>query len=145
MATLQITEIHGENNYDELNLCDECAHKYLIEVSPKKKHLESLDTTSPYEKRCEHCGLKFVDFRNTGRLGCPHDYAAFKSEIMPLLESIHSGVRHTGKMPSSSISPQTIEIELTSLRKELQQAITAENYEEAAQLRDRIRVLERTP
>lgn len=145
MATLQITEIHGENHYEEFNLCDECAHKYLYEVAPKKKTHDSLDPTAPYEKRCEHCGLKFVEFRNTGRLGCPHDYDAFQSELLPLLESIHSGLRHTGKIPNANRTPQRRERELRTLREELQEAIVAEKYEVAAQLRDRIRVLERTP
>lgn len=145
MATLQITEIHGENNYEEFNLCDECTHKYLYEVSPKKKPFEAVEPSSPLDKRCEHCGLKFVDFRNTGRLGCPHDYEAFKNELLPLLESIHNGVQHTGKMPQRVDQPQLREEELNTLRKELQRAIVLEDYEEAAQLRDRIRVLERTP
>ena len=37
LSTLQITEIHGENNFEEFHLCDECAQKYLYETSPKKK------------------------------------------------------------------------------------------------------------
>lgn len=142
-STLQITEIHGENNYEEFHLCDECAQKYLYEAT-KKKPVETLEAQSPYDKRCEHCGMKFIDFRNTGRLGCPHDYAVFQNEIQPLLESIHSGTRHTGKVPQHNPNPMVREEELTNLRKELQKAIRAEAYEEAAELRDRIRVLERT-
>ena len=50
-------------------------------------------------RECEVCGIKFVDFRNTGRLGCPHDYQEFRDELMPLLENIHGETRHCGKTP----------------------------------------------
>ena len=47
LATLQITEVHGENNVEELHLCDECAQKYLYETSPKKKKGEARDLAGP--------------------------------------------------------------------------------------------------
>lgn len=141
LATLQITEIHGEGNFDEYHLCDECAQKYLYETSPKKKKNEAREALSNGEKMCEHCGIKFVDFRNSGRLGCPHDYNAFQAELLPLLESIHSSTRHAGKTPRRP-SQRTRTQELSRLRKDLQKAVTAESYEEAAKLRDRIRELE---
>ena len=82
-----------------------------------------------------------MDFRNSGRLGCPHDYQAFQAELLPLLESIHSSTRHAGKTPRRP-SQKVRSQELTRLRKDLQKAVTSEAYEEAAQLRDRIRQLE---
>lgn len=140
LSTLQITEIHGENNFEEFHLCDECAQKYLYETSPKKKKGDGRDGGGT-DKQCEQCGTKFVDFRNTGRLGCPHDYQAFQAELLPLLESIHSSTRHAGKTPRRP-SQRVRGQELTRLRKELQKAVTSEAYEEAARLRDRIRQLE---
>lgn len=141
LATIQITEIIVENNIEDYHLCDECAQKYLYEVAPKKKKGDPRDLSSAADKHCEHCGTKFVDFRNSGRLGCPHDYRAFSAELLPLLESIHSSVRHVGKTPrrpSQVVRGQ----ELTRLRKDLQKAVVAEAYEDAARLRDRIRRLE---
>ena len=96
LSTLQITEIHGESNFEEFHLCEECAQKYLYETSPKKKKGDAFGGS---EKHCDQCGTKFVDFRNSGRLGCPHDYRAFQAELLPLLESIHSATRHAGKTP----------------------------------------------
>ena len=72
---------------------------------------------------------------------CPHDYQAFQAELLPLLESIHNSTRHAGKTPRRP-SQRLRTQELTRLRKDLQRAVTAEAYEEAAQLRDRIRRLE---
>jgi len=142
LATLQITEVLAENNIEEFHLCEDCAQHYLYVTAPKKKQpgnvRELADST---EKFCEHCGTKFVDFRNSGRLGCPHDYLAFQAELLPLLESIHSSTRHAGKTPRRP-SRQFFAQELVRLRKDLQTAVVSEAYEEAARLRDRIRKIE---
>lgn len=138
LATLQITEVLAENDYEEFHFCDECAQKYLYATAPKKVTKGTRDLTAPSEKSCEHCGTKFVDFRNSGRLGCPHDYHEFQSELLPLLESIHSSTRHAGKTPRRP-SHQVTAQELSRLRKDLHTAVQAEAYEEAARLRDRIR------
>src|SRR5204863_7638817 len=85
---------------------------------------------------CPTCGLKFTDFRNNGRLGCPHDYEAFREELVPLLENIHGDVKHCGKTPRRH--PQSKELlgELIHLRNLLKTAVTKEDYEAAAKLRD---------
>ena len=88
------------------------------------------------------CGIKFVEFRNSGRLGCPHDYQEFRDELTPLLENIHGETRHCGKTPRRLPQNKQTQSELIQLRKQLQQAVTKEAYEEAARLRDRIRQLE---
>ena len=141
-ATIQITDIHSEDTFEEFHFCDECAQKYLYDSAPKKKAAPaSTDVPAGPDKQCDQCGTKFVDFRNSGRLGCPHDYQAFLAELLPLLESIHGATQHAGKTPrrpSQKVRAQ----ELTKLRKDLQKAVVAEAYEEAAQLRDRIRRLE---
>jgi protein arginine kinase activator len=147
-ATLHITEVHGEERYDELHLCEDCAKKYLYEPtstigSPSKKATKSaVNPDEPGGQVCEICGIKFVEFRNSGRLGCPNDYDAFREELIPLLESIHGETRHAGKTPRRRPHPAADHMELVSLRKKLQLAVTAEAYEEAAHLRDRIRELE---
>jgi protein arginine kinase activator len=142
-ATIQITELHSEENFEEFHFCDECAQKYLYDSTPKKKAVPVVapDVPAASDKQCEQCGTKFVDFRNSGRLGCPHDYQAFLAELLPLLESIHGATRHAGKTPRRP-SPKVRAQELNKLRKDLQRAVVAEAYEEAAQLRDRIRRLE---
>jgi protein arginine kinase activator len=86
--------------------------------------------------------LKFVEFRNTGRLGCPHDYDAFAEELTPLLENIHGDSRHAGKTPRRLPQTRHTQSELSRLRRELQSAVSQEAYEEAAKIRDQIRTLE---
>jgi protein arginine kinase activator len=147
-ATLHITEVVADNQYEELHLCEDCAQKYLYEPQPAKKSGGPADEAgAPDEaefgvRACDVCGLKFVDFRNTGRLGCPHDYTAFQAELAPLLEGIHGGSKHAGKTPRRLPQTRQAQQELTKLRKQLHRAVTEEAYEEAARLRDRIRRLE---
>jgi protein arginine kinase activator len=148
-ATLHITEVLPDERFEELHLCEDCAKKYLYEPAAqqaaKKAGQPAADldlADDPTGKQCEACGIKFVEFRNAGRLGCPHDYDSFRAELLPLLESIHGDVRHQGKAPRRLPKAKSAQAELAQLRKQLQQAVLEEAYEEAARLRDRIRQLE---
>lgn len=147
-ATLHITEIVSEDHVEELHLCEACAHKYLSEPQPKHagkssatSPLDDLDSPGPV-RECEMCGIKFVDFRNTHRLGCPHDYVVFRDELVQLLEKIHGETRHCGKVPRRLPQNRQAQAELMQLRKQLLQAVHKEAYEEAARIRDRIKRLE---
>jgi protein arginine kinase activator len=146
-ATLHITEILGEDRYEEHHLCEQCAHEYIYEPDGKKsgKTLEGLDDeelSALNQRQCPQCGMKFIDFRNSGRLGCPHDYEAFAEELLPLLENIHGDTRHCGKTPRRLPQTRQTQSELTRLRRQLQDAVSQEAYEEAAKIRDQIRLLE---
>src|SRR5271170_1515932 len=105
-ATLHITEVLPDDQFEELHLCEECAHKYLYEPQQKggakaseAGQEEGEDVSSLNQRECPECGIKFVEFRNSGRLGCPHDYQEFRDELTPLLENIHGETRHCGKTP----------------------------------------------
>jgi protein arginine kinase activator len=149
-ATYHITEVISEDHYEELHLCEECYHKFFYE--PQQQGMtgnkgggaveEGDEATLLNQRECPMCGVKFVEFRNSGRLGCPHDYQEFREELTPLLENIHGETRHCGKSPRRLPQNKQTQSELLQLRKQLQQAVTREAYEEAARLRDRIRTLE---
>lgn len=146
-ATLHITEVLSESQYEELHLCEQCAQKYLYDPQQKPgvgkgAEVREGDEGLLSQNECPSCGIKFVDFRNTGRLGCPHDYQAFREELLPLLENIHGEVRHVGKTPRRPSARKDSESELIHLRTRLKQAVSKEDYEEAARLRDRIKQLE---
>ena len=149
-ATLHITEVLGEEQFEELHLCEECAHKYLYEpqkagtpkAAPAAQADEGEEVGTP-NRECPVCGIKFVEFRNSGRLGCPHDYQEFREELLPLLENIHGDPpKHTGKVPRRLPQSKQMQSELVQLRKQLLQAVNKEAYEEAARIRDRIRQIE---
>ena len=147
-ATLHITEIISEEQFEELHLCEECAHKYLYEPQQQAEQQEGSGQGGQGEeagvpnRECPQCGIKFVEFRNSGRLGCPHDYQEFREELKPLLENIHGETHHVGKTPRRLPQNKQAQSELVKLRKQLSQAVNKEAYEEAGALRDRIRQLE---
>src|SRR5579862_5325461 len=137
-ATLHITEVLGEEQFEELHLCEECAHKYLYEPQQKGAGAkgaaasgEEGEEAGLLNRECPVCGIKFVEFRNTGRLGCPNDYEEFREQLMPLLENIHGDVRHAGKTPRRRPQNKQMQSELVQLRKQLAQAVNKEAYEEA--------------
>ena len=143
-------EVLGEEQFEELHLCEDCAHKYLYEPQQKAAGakgesappLEQDDEPGASSRACPVCGLKFVEFRNSGRLGCPHDYQEFREELAPLLENIHGETRHVGKVPRRAPDARRGQAELIKLRKALSVAVNKEQYEEAARIRDRIKRLE---
>jgi protein arginine kinase activator len=146
-ATMHITEVLGDEQFEELHLCEDCAQKYIYEppknaAKTAQAAADDLEEVSPSRRACSVCGIKFVEFRNSGRLGCPADYDEFREELLPLLENIHGDTRHVGKTPRRRPQAPKAQSELIVLRKQLQQAVTKEAYEEAAQLRDRIRQIE---
>ena len=150
-ATLHITEVLSEEQFEELHLCEECAHKYLYDPQQEKAagqkageagQIAEGEEAGLMNRECPLCGIKFVEFRNTGLLGCTHDYQEFREELVPLLENIHGETKHCGKTPRRLPQNKQTQQELTQLRKQLLQAVNKEAYEEAARLRDRIRQLE---
>ncbi len=72
-------------------------------------------------KVCPICQITFLEFRNSGRLGCPYDYEVFRDELMPLLENIHGETRHSGKVPKRAPHANTQQqTTLIQLRNELE-------------------------
>ena len=150
-ATLHITEILGPKSIEELHFCEECAQKHLYEPTMPGKpadaksapELDLEDIEKINKITCPNCGITFKDFRSTGRLGCPNDYEVFKVQLVPLLDNIHGEQKHQGKSPRRrGPADKKTTTALGSLRRQLQGAIAREDYELAAQLRDKIRGLE---
>lgn len=152
-ATLHITELKGGKSLS-LHLCEQCAKEYLSTVdpggapeefnSPQKLLGDSGDEEAAAEtstKSCPHCGITFKQFRSQGRLGCPRDYEVFRTELLPLLENIHSETQHVGKVPPKISDSSRRQHDLIRLRSELKAAIDDEQYEAAARLRDEIQQL----
>jgi protein arginine kinase activator len=149
-----VTDILDDGGVEDHVFCIDCAKKFLfsspVTVTAKKSKKDEPEfggQSEPVpigERSCPDCGMKFVEFRNGGRLGCPHDYDAFQEDLLPLLEGVHSSTKHDGKKPKHRSGGKQNHNELTGLRKKLQKAIDGEKYEEAAKLRDRIKNLEAT-
>ncbi len=90
---------------------------------------------------CPKCGFTLESFKEFGRLGCPICYDVFAFELEPVFRKAHPGVLHKGKRPGSCTETVSKE-EIESLKRELQERVEKEDFEEAALLRDRIWELE---
>ncbi len=147
-ATVHLTDIVNGHK-KELHLCQSCAEQQqLIKHQDLNlsailqtvigQHLSQL-TDDLARLTCPACGIKYMEFRAEGRLGCPHDYEVFRAGLQPLLQRIHRADRHVGKTPRRGPARAGALAELVELRQQLRTAIEAEAYEEAARLRDLLR------
>lgn len=90
------------------------------------------------EKACPVCGMSGKDFKKRSLLGCPVCYDTFADALMPYLCAMQKGTRHVGKAPAG----EALDAEIAAMQKALEQAVAAQDFEEAATLRDRIRDLQ---
>jgi protein arginine kinase activator len=151
-ATVHLTEIvkdeEGRDQKSETHLCEECAQKQGVgpQFTPQSFLGQLVDPTSGTAEEpgatCPHCGLSYGEFRQRGRLGCGSCYKLFKDGLVPLLERIHGSTQHLGKIPTREGSHLKRERELTELKRELTRLVQREEYERAAEIRDRIREME---
>ena len=139
-----------------LLLCHECAKEKKVRIAPAAQAKEAPVLVKEIKielaklagaegdggARCPTCEMSYEEFKKIGRLGCPHCYDAFASQLERLLKRIHGDDRHRGKGPIEAAQSAQGADELERLREELAQAVAEEAFEEAAQLRDRIRILE---
>lgn len=93
-------------------------------------------------ERCRTCGLVLAQVMESGRVGCGTCYESFAEQVESILEGLHTGVRHRGKAPHVDDARLRVQTDLQTKRALLRSALRMENYEEAARLRDEIRVLE---
>lgn len=143
-ATVHLTQIVN-NKVHKVDLCEECAQAKGV-TDPSGFSLADLllkaslnpEPSTPVGVVCEQCGFTQADFKKQGRFGCPACYDAFKGMIDPMLDNMHKGTRHTGKVPSRALERKSLYDRLTKLELDLTDAIKSERYEEAARYRDEI-------
>jgi protein arginine kinase activator len=93
------------------------------------------------ELKCPRCGFTQADFKKAGRLGCSDCYATFSEGLEGLLKTMHKGTRHIGKVPRALQQSRDVAERLKALQKQLSKAIAGEDFEQAALLRDEIRLM----
>ncbi|MBQ2700954.1 MAG: UvrB/UvrC motif-containing protein [Clostridia bacterium] len=139
--------VNGEST--QKHLCASCMEK--LKTSFSKGDLQSFLTSilsdiaatdmPEKELNCSRCGLSYREFKKTGRLGCAQCYQDFRDELKPMLLKIHGRSQHAGRMPRISQKEQEQQQMLCDLRKRMEEAVSQENFEEAALLRDQIKQL----
>ena len=144
-ATIHLTEILN-NEKRERHLCEDCAREEGVAIKAQinlqdilSGMLEAHESTGRDANLCcPDCGITYAEFRSQGRLGCPHDYEVFAEPLAEVLQKVHGATEHVGKLPQRAGSDSRGQRELMQLRRQLQNAVDAEHYEEAARIRDLI-------
>ena len=162
-AAMHFTKIiNGEKT--EYHLCEQCSKEkgemFMFSGGPgfsinellsgllnsSNHHMAQAKEQPLHEHKvlqCEHCNLTYEQFTKIGRFGCSNCYESFSSKIEPILKRLHAGnAGHTGKIPKRIGGGLHTRKEIEELKIKLQQLISAEEFEEAAQVRDKIRSLE---
>ncbi len=150
-ATVHLTQI-VDKQIHKVNLCEGCAQKKGV-TDPEGFSLSDLLAQNIGEDSgigageggaglsCEHCGYTAAKLKKTGRLGCPECYDAMARLVNPMLENIHRGTRHLGKVPHRLLDRLRHKRRLRDLQALLDASIKEERYEDAAQYRDQIEQL----
>jgi protein arginine kinase activator len=133
------------NKVHKVDLCEACAQAKGV-TDPSGFSLADLllkaslnpDLSTAMGGRCERCGFTPTEFKKLGRFGCPACYDAFHNLVEPMLENMHNGVSHTGKVPARALERRSLYDRLTKLELDLTEAIKSERYEDAARARDEI-------
>ncbi len=150
-ATIHITEV-SNGEHQESHLCEQCAEAdgTVIKTPTNINQLLSSfimahsGVAELAELSCPECGLSFLEFRQHGLLGCPNDYEVFEQPLDGLLTRVHGeDTHHVGKVPARGGTQQKRNMKLLRLRRELAGAVESEEYEKAAELRDRIKEFEK--
>ncbi len=159
-AQVHLTKIIN-NEKTTLSLCKQCAaargfHSPLENAPfPLADILSGLAENLPEKSTaegqvkvdltCPNCGLTFEAFTREGRFGCGQCYRTFRGRLEPIMRKIHGASLHRGKTPTPELvahtkTEDTIPVkEEERLEAELKKAIEAEDFERAAEIRDKLK------
>ena len=156
-AVVHLTQI-ANDQVVTVHLCERCAAEKGVESAgavaktPIGSFLASMGKGLSVELggaggaaagKCLTCGATLEDFRESGRLGCADCYRTFEAPLRDLLRRLHGSSRHIGEryVPRGG---ETVASEPSDsdLRERLRLAVETENFELAAELRDRLRIKE---
>lgn len=150
-ASLHYSQVIN-NKVTELHLCEVCAKKQGISL---QKHFSVSDFLAGIsdvemgvkqnvekEQLCDFCGFTFSNFKKIGTLGCPHCYTTFEPLLKDLIKRIHGSEMHVGKATEKREVKNELNKKIMESRMELKKAIEEERYEDAARIRDEIKIIE---
>ena len=148
-ATVFLTQI-VDGKMQKVNLCETCSKEKGV-TDPTGFALADLllgiGASEEMEKstsgvRCPVCGFSQADFKKTGRFGCSNCYDVFADGLESMLKNMHKDTEHKGKVPARLLKAKLREAEMKTIRDDLRKAISEEQYEAAAELRDQLKKME---
>lgn len=159
-ANIHITKVINGVKHD-LNICEKCAKE-----KGEFNFSSPIDFSSPFTFQnilsgimdyvgssdeaqknsdiiCNNCGTTFSEFRKKGFLGCSECYESFSSILMPIIKRVQGNTEHIGKIPKKAGKDIIEKKKLLKLKEDLQKSISAEEYEKAAEIRDKIKEIQK--
>ncbi|MDO4607870.1 MAG: UvrB/UvrC motif-containing protein [Clostridia bacterium] len=126
-------------------LCDKCGKneatvRIYYEVNGITIHRNFCDACAG--NRCDGCGSTYDDIVKSGKCGCSHCYEKFYEQLLPQIKKLQGSIEHRGKIPTVGLKVHQNDNSISNLRDELKLLIEQENYEQAAIVRDKIKLLE---
>lgn len=144
VATVHLTQIIN-NTIQKIDLCETCAQKKGVtdaESFSLAEMLASAQSGSTFiKKTCDHCGIHLTVFKKLGRFGCAKCYDVFSFALKSILEDMHMGSTHAGKLPKDSLARVHLGEQISHLKAKMKEAIKDEAYEDAAMYRDQLEAL----
>lgn len=126
----------------ELHLCEGCAQKRGLIMTKKMSPIEILQkllkekSAKDEDVICSICYLSLAEFKRVGRFGCSNCIKTFEPHIKNLIKQIHQSDKHVGRQPEHG---EKKGFEIFKLREQLKRALEKEAYEEAAEIRDKLK------
>lgn len=155
-ATVHVTQVVN-GQVAKHHLCEVCAAEKGLQVQGQPMDLGGMLATLKEQLAelknspvlaglsgpgvCPACGTTRTDVLKRGRMGCDRCYETFAAEMLPVVVSLQHGDQHLGKVPRHASDRLKTSVEAARLRRELDQAVASEQYEQAARLRDQIKAL----
>jgi protein arginine kinase activator len=162
-ATLHFTKIINGKKI-EVMICEKCAQEKgemfmgagghgfsinnllagLLNIESNIQQTKTNSFPMMEEKRCTHCHRSYKEFVHVGKFGCAECYKTFNEQLNPILKRVHSGnTAHIGKIPKRIGGTIHLRKQILDLKEILKTHIDQEEFEQAAEVRDKVRSLEK--
>ncbi len=157
-ASVHLTRITNGKK-EEIHLCEECARKSSqLNLNDNNLSFQSLlsgilnhdfanadssvfENTNSQKLVCQNCGMSYQEFTERGLFGCAECFKVFENKLDGLFKKIHGNISHNGKYPLSFQQKLEAKTEITDLKLKMQSAVERENFEKAAEIRDKIHAI----
>lgn len=151
-ANIQVTQVLN-NNKNIIYLCEQCAREEAKFITGSPLSVNDFfsgligfpvrPSVAEQQIVCEKCGMSYEEFKKVGKLGCDNCYQVYEEKLVPLLRRLHGNLQYHGKVPKKVFETVKVSKEIDSLKEQLDKAVKGEEYEQAAEIRDKIRALEK--
>jgi protein arginine kinase activator len=142
------------NNKVEMHICEQCAKEngqfsfgLPLNINDFFSGIVGMDNTSQFIPKsnssvCEKCGMSYEEFQKTGKVGCENCYKSYGERLNPLIKRLHGSLEHNGKIPNRISKSIKASKDIDKLKEQLNNAVKNEEYEKAAEIRDKIKGIE---